>query len=400
MKYSNKLLKDYEADANLKLAFICRIMMVLLIMVMVFNITGVFVLESSIYPVIIVAVLIMFVPTILYDLLHKSGPVWRYFVLTLVVFMSGLLYSFLSYHVIIMLVFPIIVATICCDTRSIVYTTLLGIPVMVISHLIAFRLRIVPDEPLVTLKGVIVYGIFPRVIEYIAIAVICINLTIKIQRLIKALIDKNEELYEDQDSLITSLSEMIESQSQETGLHVKRVSEYTKILCRALGMDDEEVRKVGLASMMHDVGKILVPRQILEKPGKLTVEEFAEIKKHANYGRMMLEKSPGELMQISARIAGEHHERYDGTGYNKMAGDDIHIYSKCVSVADVFDALVSWRPYKEPWNPQDARDEIVRQSGKQFDPDVVKVFDEHFEEVMEVYRQYPDSVKEIDTEIS
>lgn len=399
MKYSNKLIRDYEADANLKVSFICRMMLVLILVAVMFCVAGVFDVGKEIYPIMAISAIIMFIPTIIYDFLHMHDLIWRYLVLTLIVLLSGLLYAFLSYHVVIMLVFPIVIATTYCDTKNLVFTTILGIPVMIAAHLIAYEIGFVSDEPLVTMKGVLVYGICPRVIQYAGVSIICISLTAKIQKLVDALIEKNEQLYEDQNSLITSLSEMIENQSQETGLHVKRVSEYTKILCRGLGMEDEEIRKVGLASMMHDVGKILVPRNILEKPGRLSPDEFAEIKKHANYGRKMLQSSPGELMQISAMIAGEHHERFDGTGYNGMKGNEIHIYSKCVSVADVFDALVSWRPYKNPWSPEEARAEIVHQSGKQFDPKVVETFVKCFDEFLEIYKKYPDSVKEIDTSI-
>ena len=110
----------------------------------------------------------------------------------------------------------------------------------------------------------------------------------------------------------TMLSQLSHMQSHETGDHIKRVSEYTRILCAASGMDDEAA-KVSMASMMHDIGKLDVPLSILEKPGKLTPDEFEIIKTHVTAGHKLLAGSPGELMQISAKIALEHHERWDGT---------------------------------------------------------------------------------------
>lgn len=319
-------------------------------------------------------------------------------VLTLIVLMSGVLYAFLSYHAIIMLVFPIVVSCLYCDRRSVWYTALIGLPVMLVSHLSALYLKVVPDEPLFTLHKTLFYGVLPRMVEYAAIAMVCTSITGKIQELIFTLIQKNEELLSEQESIIVSLSQMIESQSRETGMHVKRVSEYTKILCRGLGYEEEVVWKVGLASMMHDVGKILIPHHILEKPGRLTEEEYDIIKRHTLYGKRMLENSGGELMQLSAKIAYEHHERFDGKGYANIQGEDIDISSRCVSIADVFDALVSWRPYKEAWTPEEARLEIIAQSGKQFDPDLIDIFDQHFEEFLEVLEQYPDSKEAVDTE--
>lgn len=391
MNFSDKTVYEYRINANKTLSFICRFMMVLFCCVGLLNYFGIFKIDDIIYPVLVASLIIMFLPTIIFDILHMDNLFVRMLVLTFVTYMSGMLYAVLSYHVIIMLVFPIAVSCLYCDRKSVVFTTILGIPTMVISHIIAFYLKVVPDEPLVTMHGVIFYGILPRVLEYLAVAIICFSLSNKFQKLISSLVNKNNQLYDEQKILITSLSDMIEGQSQETGQHVKRVSEYTKILCMALGMDDEEVWMVSMASMMHDVGKILVPREIIEKPGKLTEEEFAIMKKHVKYGRKLLEKSPGELMKLSAEIAYEHHERYDGTGYMNKKGEDISLYARCVSIADVFDALVSWRPYKEPWTPEKAREEILSQAGRQFDPQLVELFDKHFDEFLEVFYKYPDS---------
>ena len=182
--------------------------------------------------------------------------------------------------------------------------------------------------------------------------------------------------------------------AEHTGTHVKRVALYTDIICKGLGMSDEESWKVSQASKMHDVGKIIVPLEILEKPGKLTPEEFEIVKKHTDYGKKMLENSPGELMQLGAIIAYQHHERWDGTGYHGMKGEEIHPAARCVALADVFDALVSRRPYKEVWSLEKVKEEIAAQRGKQFAPDVVDVFLREFDK----FEKICESVKPYDTE--
>lgn len=388
--FSKLLIQDYQKKANLTMALICRILTALMAVTIVLNLLGVFKIENDIYPTIIVSIVILLVPTLLYNVLHLNYLYVRYLVLTLIVLMSGILYAILSYHVIIMLVFPVVISCLYCDTKSVMYASVLSIPVMIVSHLIAFQLKIVPDEPLVTLKGVWLYGILPRVIEFAAVAIICITTARKIQKLINRLAEKNDELYQEQETLVTSLAEMIEAQSQETGKHVKRVSEYTRILCEALGMSDEEVWEVSSAAALHDVGKIMVPQDIINKPGKLTDEEFAVIKTHVQYGKKLLEKCQGELMQISADIAYHHHERYDGTGYMGVKGEDINLYARCVSVADVFDALVSRRPYKKAWAPEDARAEILSQRGRQFDPHIVDLFEANYDKFLTILEKYPD----------
>ena len=392
INFANNLILDFEKDSDRRISTICRALTVLNIVVILLNMLHVFKISTELYPTLIVSAVILLMPTLFYDILGLRSKFIRYLVLTLLVFMSGLMYSILSYHVIIMLILPVVVSCLYCERANVIYTTVLSVPVMVVSHLIAFMLKIVPDEPLVTLQGVLFYGIIPRVIELVAISVICIGITGKLQRLIAALVKKNNELYEEQQVMVSSLSELVEAQSHETGQHVKRVAAYTEILCRAMGLSEEETWKISVASMMHDVGKICVPREILHKPGKLTEDEFSEIKKHVDFGYKLLENSPGEIMQLAASIAQQHHERFDGKGYqNKLEGEHINIYARCVAVADVFDALVSKRCYKKSWTPEQAREEILGQAGHQFDPQIIKLFDEHFDEFLKVMENYPDA---------
>ncbi|MGN1103979.1 MAG: HD-GYP domain-containing protein [Candidatus Coproplasma sp.] len=390
MDFSDKLILKFNKNSNYTLAFICRIAAILMLIAIILTACNVFVLGNEIYPVLSASILIMLLPTLFYNVLHKDSTFLKYLFLTILVLMAGLLYSLLSYHVILMLAFPVLVSCLYCEKKCVVYTSVLSYPVIIASHFIAFALKMVPDEPLVTLRGVIAYGILPRLLEFTIMFVIAYSMTDKVERLIKDLISKNKESFDNQQTVIYSLSEMIETQSHDTGAHVKRVSEYTKILCRAMNMSDEETWLVSTAAMMHDVGKLMVPANILNKPGKLTNEEFSEVKKHVEFGENMLKNAPGELMKISTEIAKEHHEKYNGEGYLKMKGEEISIYARIVAIADVFDALISRRPYKEAWDLSAAKQEILSQSGKHFDPELVKLFDENFDKFVEVHDSYPD----------
>lgn len=391
MDFTDVLIRDFNADADRRMAFICRVMMALMVLVIVLNLVGIFKIGSMLYPAVLFGIAVMFIPTILYDFLHVNSKPARYCTLTMMVLMSGVLYAILSYHVIIMLAFPVTVSCLYCDRSSVLYTTVLSLPVMVVSHLIAFALKVVPDEPLVTLRGVLLYGVLPRAIELIAISVICLSVTNKLQRLISDLIRNNNELYDEQQTLVNALAEMVESRSRETGHHVKRVAAYTRVLCEALGLSREECWKVSVASMLHDVGKLEVPKDILQKPARLTAQEFEQIKLHVGYGYELLKNSPGEIMQIASVIAQQHHEWFDGSGYQLgLKGDQIDRFAACVSIADVFDALVSNRCYKEAWPPEKARTEIMSLSGRQFDPALTTLFDQHFDDFLAVLRRYPD----------
>ena len=391
MNFSEKIIREYRETADKRLAFVCRFMIGFMLLVALLNVLGIFkIAPLPLYLTVAVSVFDFFLPTLFYNILKVRSTKLRYFILAILVFQSGLQYATLSYHTIIMLVFPLVMSCLYNERKYVIYTAVLSLPMIVISHLIAFDLKVVPDEPLVTLKGTVLYGIVPRSIEFFAVVILCFFISARIEKLIKTLADKNDELYADQENLILSLSQIIENKSENTGQHVKRVSEYTAVLCKSLGYNDEESWKISLAAMMHDIGKLMVPESILEKPGKLTTEEFEIVKKHITYGKQMLETSPGELFHISTEIAHQHHEKWDGTGYMGMKGEEIANCARCVALADVFDALVSRRAYKAPWTPEEAYAEIVSQRGKQFDPDVVDAFVQNFDKFKDIVKRYPD----------
>lgn len=392
MNFSEQIIREYRKNADMRLAFVCRLMIGFMLLVALLNITGVFTIAPlPLYLTTVISVFNFILPTLFYNILKIHSTKIRYFILAIVVIQSGLQYAALSYHTIIMLVFPLIMACLYNEKKYVIYTAILTMPMIVISHLAAFYLKIVPDEPLITLKGTILYGIVPRTIEIFAVVILCYTISDRIEKLVNTLASKNRELYEDQENLILAVSQIIENKSENTGQHVKRVSEYTEVLCKCLGFNDEDSWKISLAAMMHDVGKLMIPESILEKPGKLTAEEFEIVKKHTQYGKQMLETSPGELFKLSTDIAYNHHEKWDGTGYRGVKGEDAPICARCVALADVFDALVSRRAYKEPWPPEKAYEEIVSQRGKQFDPAVVDAFVQNFDKFKDIMMRYPDT---------
>ena len=203
--------------------------------------------------------------------------------------------------------------------------------------------------------------------------------------------EKADETPRIQEQVIVSLAEITENKSGQTGQHVRRVAEYTRILADELGYPEEQIDNIRLASTMHDIGKLLVPTEILEKPGRLTDEEYATIKQHTTDGGRLLENVDGDVMHLSRTIALDHHERWDGNGYaQEKAGEDISFEGRIVAVADVYDALTSRRSYKEAWDDRDAYNEIVRCSGTQFDPQVVEAFKRRYDDINAVRLQLAD----------
>ncbi|MBF0162834.1 MAG: two-component system response regulator [Magnetococcales bacterium] len=204
---------------------------------------------------------------------------------------------------------------------------------------------------------------------------------------------RNLELEETRQEVIHQLGRAAEYRDNETGLHVIRMSHYTRLLALCAGLSEPEADLLMQAAPMHDLGKIGIPDQILLKPGKLTHEEFAVMKRHPEMGYHIIGKQKSAIMNLGATIALTHHEKWDGTGYpRQLAGEEIPLAGRLTAVGDVFDALTSVRPYKRAWTVEDALELIRSESGSHFDPKLATLFVGMKEAILAVKEQYADAV--------
>lgn len=204
----------------------------------------------------------------------------------------------------------------------------------------------------------------------------------------------NDDIVETQKEIIFRLGALAESRSKETGLHVKRVAKYSKLLALYYGLSEEEAEIIKTASPMHDIGKIAIPDKILNKPARYTSDEFEIMKTHAQIGYDMLKDSKKEILKAAAIIAYEHQEKYDGSGYPRgLKGEDIHIYGRITAIADVFDALGSQRVYKKAWLDKDIFKLFENESGKHFDPVLIKLFFDNLDEFLKIRDSMKDEIK-------
>jgi len=210
----------------------------------------------------------------------------------------------------------------------------------------------------------------------------------EINRNIETVLDLHHDLEETQMETLFTIGTIAEAHSNETGRHVQRVAEYSQLLGRHYGLSEEEVKILGYASAVHDIGKLTVSDNILNKRGKLTKEEFEQIKQHTVHGYNMLRHSNRSLLKAAATIAYEHHEKYDGTGYPRgLKGEDIHIYGRIVALADVFDALGSDRVYKEAWDDERIFALLRKERGRHFDPKLVDIFFGHLDTFLAIRKR-------------
>jgi putative two-component system response regulator len=197
------------------------------------------------------------------------------------------------------------------------------------------------------------------------------------------------ELEQNQLEMIYVLTELMESTSDETGKHIRRVAECSRLLALYHeSLTDEDADILFHAAPMHDIGKITIPHSILHKPGKLTEDEFAIMKTHTTRAFKILHNSKRKYTKAAAIIAHQHHEKWDGSGYPQgLKGQDIHIYGRIVGLIDVFDALMHKRVYKEAWSLEDTLDYIRKHSSSQFDPYLVSILLEHIDEFVAISDQ-------------
>lgn len=190
---------------------------------------------------------------------------------------------------------------------------------------------------------------------------------------------------------IRHLALAAELRDEETGRHIERMSRYAALLAGRMGLDPDRCELIRLASSMHDVGKIGVPDRILRKRGKFTTAEFEQMKRHPVIGRQVLGDSKAEVLQLAARIALTHHERFDGTGYPEgLAAIDIPLEGRIAAVADVFDALTSDRPYRKALPLGQALEIMKEGRARHFDPELVGPFLASMDDVLAIWHAYSD----------
>jgi len=205
---------------------------------------------------------------------------------------------------------------------------------------------------------------------------------------------RTQELLQAREDIVMRLAKAAETRDNETGMHIIRLSKLCEMLARASGMKRTLAHTLATASLLHDVGKIGIPDNILLKPGKHTDEERAIMKTHTTLGGEILAGGDNDLLIMARRIALTHHERWDGTGYpNGLKGDEIPCEGRITSVCDVFDALTSERPYKRAWSMEEAAAFLRENSGSMFEPQLVDLFLENVDQVqtiISVNREEPD----------
>jgi len=212
----------------------------------------------------------------------------------------------------------------------------------------------------------------------------------EVRKKTEQVLEMSRSLIMTQKEIILRLGDVVETRSHETGNHVLRVSEYAYLLAKLAGMDSSAADDLKVASPMHDVGKIGISDLILNKPGKLTDDEFEIMQQHTVMGYNIFYKSSLPVLKLAAEIALNHHEKWNGEGYpNRISGQNIPLNARITTIVDVFDAITHARVYKEAWPMDESFEFMKKNSGIMFDPELLELFIKNFDMFLDIYNQLP-----------
>ncbi|MBQ9234227.1 MAG: HD-GYP domain-containing protein [Lachnospiraceae bacterium] len=339
-----------------------------------------------------ISIFISLIPILLINILKwDESKLTKYIVIICICIDMTIMLTMFSSYIFPVILFPILMASLYYNQTFVLFTSLLVSVSILISDFLSVRyINYFVGNPYSTYDDALMGYAVVHIVVVFVLSIAAYFIVQRNSMMINSAIDTAVTMQNNQKGLIYAFSEISESKSKSTGEHIKRVAEYMRIMGRASGFDEEYVDMLSTASMMHDIGKLMISEEILDKPERLTDEEYQIMKNHVLYGEALLEKCPGELMHIACILAKEHHERWDGSGYLGMKGEEIAYISRLMAVCDVFDALTSERYYKKGWTLEETFDEIVSLSGKHFDPAVIKLFIQNFDEFKEVHNRIQD----------
>ena len=379
--------QEYIANTYVMRCF--TVTMLVYLATFLLNLVGIFTIEQELmWKAFLPTVIVYLIVQVVSRFVSLSDRKTKYFILTSIISVFTITGVYLTYHIILISLLTFLYATLYSSKKVMRYVfamTVISIFIVVyggyyvglcdanmvlltsrdISHYVIdglFVLIQANDNPMITL---FLFFVLPRCLSSVAFMFVCNNIV----EIVSSSQKKTEQLFV---QTVTALSDAVDAKDRYTSGHSKRVAEYSRKIAERLGKNKEEQEEIYRAGLLHDVGKIRIPAEIINKPGKLTDEEYNIIKIHPVTGYHILRSiSEESFIAIAAKY---HHERYDGTGYpNRLAGENIPEVARILGVADSYDAMASNRSYRNALPQEVVRSEIEKGKGTQFDPRIADV---------------------------
>ena len=400
MKDTTGILIENEKQANRIVAKVMRITFAVFTFIYLLDVVGIFIVDIAVMTATYLGgSILLMLPTLLVNILKQEKSYIKYVNVICATLFVVMITIALTYHVVVIYVYPIAIASLYFSKKLNIAATAMTVVGVSIGQILAFYLDIVTDDNFTELYRMLVYGMIPRALILIAVATIFTMLCERTTTLLGNLLGAKEELSLYHDEMIMGFATLVENKDGSTGGHIKRTTAYVRLLAEELQrrgyyqtiLTKEYVENLCKAAPMHDIGKISVPDVILQKPGKLTAEEFESMKLHTVSGGRIIQETFGHLTnkeytQIAYEVAHFHHEKWNGKGYPEgLKRQEIPLCARIMAIADVFDAVSEKRCYREALPLEKCFDIIREGSGQDFEPILVEVFLDIRDKVVQVH---------------
>lgn len=402
MTEENSILMDNEKQANRIVAKVMGTTFVIFTLIYLLNVWGVFEIRAWVMNTAYFgSCVILLFPTLFTFILKVEKPYVKYINVIGAALFVTLLSVTLTYHVVVIYVYPIAIASLYFSKKLNILATVLTVIGVSVGQLAAFYLDTLQDDNFTVLFDTLLWGIVPRAMVLTAMAIIFTMLCGRTVALLTRLTKTAEGLAIYHEEMVMGFATLVENKDGSTGGHIKRTTEYVKLLAEELRkrghyketLTKAYIKNLCMAAPMHDIGKIAVPDVILQKPGRLTEEEFTQIKLHAENGGRIIQETFGHLQneeytKIAYEVARFHHEKWNGRGYPEgLKRKEIPLSARIMAVADVFDAISEKRCYRDAMSMDQCFDIILEGSGQDFDPIIAEVFLDCREQVEKIHKR-------------
>lgn len=385
----SKIIRQNECDANKTTARIMGLSFLVFSLIYFLNIAGIFIIDHTAMTCAYFTSAVLLISPLFFNWIFPHETKWlKYLYVVLADLFILACITALTYHVVLIYAYPIAIAGLYFSKKLTNFATLLTIVFTIAGQVFGYFLNWRPDYNITTIRGLILFSILPRLLTLICFAALLGLLTNRTSKLLADDAENYEHLIQNNIDMVYGFANLVENRDQSTGGHIKRTSVYVKLIAEELqrnGLFKDEITDefIGFASTvapLHDIGKIAIPDRILQKPGKLTDEEFEIMKTHSAKGGDIIKETFSHVYNENYRkmaydIARFHHEKWNGRGYPEgRKGEDIPLAARIMSIADVFDAVSEKRCYRDAM-PLDQCFEIIEKGiGTDFDPVIAKAF--------------------------
>ncbi|MGN0630583.1 MAG: HD-GYP domain-containing protein [Ruminococcus sp.] len=385
----SKIIRQNECDANKTTARIMGLSFLVFSLIYFLNIAGIFIIDHTAMTSAYFISAVLLLAPLLFNHIFSHETWWlKYLYVVLADLFILVCTTTLTYHVVLIYAYPIAIAGLYFSKRLTNVATCLTIAVTTAGQFFGYYLNWRPDYNFTTFRGLVLFSILPRLLTLICFAALLGLLTNRTSKLLADDAENYEQLIQNNIDMVYGFANLVENRDQNTGGHIKRTSVYVRLIAEELqnsGVYTEEITDefIGFASTvapLHDIGKIAIPDSILQKPGKLTDEEFEIMKTHSAKGGSIIEETFSHVYNDNYRkmafeIARFHHEKWNGRGYPEgRKGEDIPLAARIMSIADVFDAVSEKRCYRDAMPLDQCFDIIEKGGGTDFDPVITEAF--------------------------